>query len=170
MAQIKAIPLSKAAYQPYGVLIEADESQPFKAANMGTAKRFNNLCRLENLRQDKANLNLCVFRCSPLESLPLEMKLLEKHQLSTQVFMPMLMPAQSKYLAIVCLGADKPDLASLAAFVVDRACGISYHPGVWHYPMTAIGACIDFACLVYEDETADDCCVVQLAETVRVFI
>ncbi|MFX5718669.1 ureidoglycolate lyase, partial [Acinetobacter baumannii] len=77
---------------------------PFKPANMGTAKRFNHLCKLENLRSDKAKLNLCVFRCTPLQALPLELKLLEKHQYSTQVFMPM--ANNAKYLAVVCLGKD----------------------------------------------------------------
>lgn len=166
LAHIKAIPLSKAAYEPYGRVIAADESLPFKPANMGTAKRFNHLCNLENLRSDKAKLNLCVFRCSPLQTLPLELKLLEKHQYSTQVFMPM--ANDCKYLAIVCLGGDKPDLKTLSAFLVEGAHGVSYYPGVWHYPMTALFAPIDFSCLVFEDESKDDCVVVNLEQALLI--
>ncbi|MBX9689250.1 MAG: ureidoglycolate lyase [Candidatus Obscuribacterales bacterium] len=161
---IKAVGLSKAAYQDYGRLIRADESEPFKAANMGTAKRFNHLCELENLRSDKAKLNLCIFRCSPLREKHLELRLLEKHQHSSQVFMPM--ARDGKYLAVVCLGSEKPDLTTLKAFIVEGAVGVSYFPGVWHYPMTALENQLDFSCLVYENESPDDCQIEYLEQPV----
>lgn len=168
LASIKAIPLTRAAYERYGSVISADESLPYRPANMGTSKRFNHLCKLENLREGKANLNVCVFRCSPLAEIPLKMKLLEKHEYSTQVFMPM--ESQGKYLAIVCLGGVKPDLSTLSAFVVDGAQGISYYPGVWHYPMTALYQQIDFSCLVFEDGTKEDCTVLQLDQPILIEI
>ena len=166
--RIQAVALTEAAYEPYGKLLRADEAKPHKPANMGTAKRYNHLCNLENLRGDKANLNLCVFRCSPLTSAELELTLLEKHQLSSQVFIPM--AEKSRYLAIVCLGKEEPDLSSLKAFIVDGPQGISYYPGVWHYPMTALGSSIDFACLVYENESESDCTVRNFDETIIVEI
>ncbi|MBX9719926.1 MAG: ureidoglycolate lyase [Candidatus Obscuribacterales bacterium] len=166
IAEITAIPLSREAYAPYGRIIAADDSLPHRPANMGTAKRYNHLCNVENLRSNKANINLCVFRVSPLKQLPLEMKLLEKHQFSTQVFMPM--SSDAKYLAIVCLGAEQPDLSTLAAFIVEGAAGISYFPGVWHYPMTAIDKTIDFSCIVCEDGTKDDCVVVNFESPILV--
>lgn len=163
---VLAIPLSREAYEKYGAVIGADESLPYKFANMGTAKRFNKLCRVENLRDDKAKLNLCVFRCSPLKELPLEIQLLEKHEYSTQVFMPM--ADKAKYLAIVCLGKEKPDLSTLKAFLVEGSQGVSYYPGVWHYPMTALFDQIDFSCLVFEDDGSDDCVISKLAEPLYV--
>jgi len=162
--QINAVPLTRAAYEPYGKVIAADDELPFKLANMGTAKRYNFLCEVENRRPAEAKLNLCVFRCSPLAALPLEMKLLEKHQRSTQAFIPM--ANNAKYLAIVCLGADKPELSTVAAFLVEGAAGVSYYPGVWHYPMTALETAIDFSCLVYEDGSADDCIIAKLEQPV----
>lgn len=152
---MKAIPLSREAYSPYGKVIGIDPEMAHKPANFGTAKRYNHLCDLENLRGEEANINLCIFRCSPLQKLPLELRLLEKHQLSTQVFIPL--SANARYLAIVCLGGDKPDLSTLAAFLVQGSQGISYFPGVWHYPMTALDSELDFCCMVYEDGSKDDC-------------
>jgi ureidoglycolate lyase len=151
---INAVPISREAYTPYGSLIAADDDLPFKYANMGTAKRFDFLADVANLR-DTAKLNLCVFRCCPLADKTLQLKLLEKHQYSTQVFMPM--TSNAKFLVVVCLGGDTPDLKTLKVFVAGNGQGISYKPGVWHYPMTAIGEPIDFACLVGEDGTKDDC-------------
>lgn len=168
LAHLIATPLSRQAYEQYGCVIAAFDDLPYKPANMDTAKRFNHLCNVENLRADKANLNLCIFRCSPLQQLPLPLKLLERHQFSTQVFMPM--TSDCKYLAIVCLGGDKPDLKTLSAFIVEGSCGISYYPGVWHYPMTALDSPIDFSCLVYENESKEDCEVVNLDEPVLIDI
>lgn len=163
---ITAIRLTREAYKPYGAVIGADDELPWKPANMGTSRRFNHLADVENLRADKAKLNLCVFSTTPLKSPSLEMKLLEKHAHSTQVFLPM--HARGRYLVIVCGGGDEPDLTTLGVFVAEGAQGISYYPGVWHYPMTSIGEPIDFACLVYEDGTRDDCTVHQLGEPVQV--
>jgi ureidoglycolate hydrolase len=163
---ITAIPLTREAYKPYGSVIGADDALPWKPANMGTSRRFNHLADVENLRADKAKLNLCVFSTTALKTEALEMKLLEKHAHSTQVFLPM--HASGRYLVIVCGGDDKPDLSTLGVFIAEGPQGISYYPGVWHYPMTSLGDPIDFACLVYEDGTREDCTVHQLDESIEI--
>jgi len=163
---IKAVPLSWELYAQYGDVISARRDMQFVPANQGTAQRYNFLSEVSNLRSDSARLNLCVFSCSPLTGLPLEIKFLEKHQYSTQVFLPM--SKSSQYLAIVCLGGDAPDLNTLAAFVVDGPQGISYKPGVWHYPMTALYESIDFVCLVHEAGNADDCTIANLERPVSI--
>lgn len=161
---IQPRPLSREAYKVYGTVIGADESLPYKPANMGTAKRFNFLADVENRRQE-ARLNMCVFRVSAAR-LPLSISLLEKHQHSTQIFLPM--NASASYLAIVCLGAEQPDLQTLSAFIVTGPQGVSYYPGIWHYPITALDQPIDFACLVHENETAGDCDVHTFAQPITV--
>lgn len=163
---LKATPLTHEDYAAYGNVVAASEHMSYRPANMNTAKRFNHLCDLENLRPDKAKLNLCVFRCSAWMEPSLEIKLLEKHKYSTQVFLPM--DKTASYLAIVCLGDDGPDLRTLKAFIVDGPQGVSYKPGVWHYPMTAIKQGIDFSCLVFEDGSKDDCQIHNLIQPVRI--
>jgi ureidoglycolate lyase len=164
-AVIKCVPMERSAYEAYGDLIAADESEVFRYANMGTAKRFNQLSDVINLRPNEATLNLCVFRCQAAH-LPLEIKLLERHPYSTQVFMPM--RHDGKFLVIVSLGENRPDLSSLKAFIVTGAQGISYKPGVWHYPMTALEQPIDFSCLIWEDGSESDCHVVNLAQSIAI--
>jgi ureidoglycolate hydrolase len=158
--------ISRDAYSPYGSLIAFDETLPFKYANMRTAKRIDHLASVENLRPDGAQLNVCLFHCSPIAKLPLEIKLLEKHPHSTQIFLPM--TSNARFLVIVCLGGETPDLSTLKAFEAISGQGISYKPGVWHYPMTAIEETIDFACLINEDGSADDCTVFALPEPVTI--
>ncbi|RTL38407.1 MAG: ureidoglycolate hydrolase [Candidatus Melainabacteria bacterium] len=164
---IQAVPITREAYAPYGSLISADDSLPFRYANMRTAKRFDHLAEVVNLRSETARLNLCVFSCSPLAEAPLQMKLLEKHQYSTQVFLPM--TNKARFLVIVCLGGDEPDLNTLSCFEATNGQGISYRPGVWHYPMTAIGEPIDFACLVCEDGSKEDCEVHTFKSPIEIF-
>jgi ureidoglycolate lyase len=159
-------PISRDAYSAYGSLIAFDESLPFKYANMRTAKRIDYLASVENLRPEGAQLNVCLFHCSPLAQLPLQLKLLEKHPHSTQIFLPM--TSNARFLVIVCLGGETPDLSTLRAFEATSGQGISYKPGVWHYPMTAIGETIDFACLINEDGSQDDCTVFNLPEPITI--
>lgn len=168
VTRIKAQPLSREAYQRYGQLIGASDEHPWRPANMGTSRRFNHLADMQNLRGDKAKLNLCVFSCTAFQPMTLEMALLEKHPYSTQVFVPI--DSAAKYLVIVCLGGDEPDLETLSAFVAEGPVGISYHPGIWHYPMTALSRNTDFTCLVYEDDTRDDCIVRKLQHPISIEI
>ncbi len=168
MAAVLARPMSADAFTPYGrVIAAAPHGEPGAPANQGTARRFDRLADIVNLRPGAATLNLSVFRCSPREGASVPVALLEKHPASTQVFIPM---EARRYLVIVARGGDAPDLSTLAAFVAEGAQGVAYEPGVWHHPMIALDAAIDFACLVWEDGTERDCVVVEYAERDRVVV
>ena len=161
-------PLTADAYAPYGdVVMASPRGEPGKPANQGTARRFDHLAALADLRPGRAALNVSVFRCQPRPAGPFEVALLEKHPASTQVFVPM---NARRYLALVALGGDAPDLATLAAFVAAGTQGVSYRPGVWHHPMIALEGETDFACFVWEDGSADDCAVVTFPEGRRVVV
>lgn len=160
--RLVATPLTLESYSPYGHVIMASPSgEPGRPANRGTARRFNHLAPVVDHRPGQATLNVCVFRCEPRLVFPLPVALLEKHPASTQVFLPM---NARRYLVIVARGGDRPDLGTAAAFLAAGAQGVSYHPGVWHHPMIALDAAIDFSCLVWEDGTEADCVEVPCAE------
>jgi ureidoglycolate lyase len=156
---IASRPLTPEAYAPYGSVIAAGIGAG-KPANQGTARRFDHLVELENLRTG-ATPNVCVFRSTPWMERPIPIRLLEKHPLSTQVFVPM---NATRFLVVVALGEDLPDLSTLAGFVATGAQGISYRPGVWHHPLIALDAETDFACVVFEDGGSGDCQTVHLED------
>lgn len=158
---IEAVALSAKAFLPYGELISAGSGASGVAANMGTARRFNRLVELRNLRPGRAKPNLCLYRCRPAKSFPFRVKLLERHEFSTQVFIPM--GGARRYLVVVATGGNAPELKTLRAFVAGPAQGIGYRPGTWHHPLIALDAVTDFACLVYEDGGAGDCEIRKLA-------
>jgi ureidoglycolate lyase len=124
------------------------------AANMGTAQRFDFACALHNGRPH-SRANMVAVRCVPV-ALPLELKLLEKHPHSSQTFLPMIV---SRYLVCVApTGKDGlPQLDGLKAFVCSPGQGINYRPGTWHHPLVVLDEPAQFAMLVWEDGTKDDC-------------
>lgn len=160
---ITAQPIASESYSRFGKVIAADETQPWSPANFGRAKRFNHQVDIVNLRPEDAHLNVCVFRCSAIAEDSLSVDLLERHEFSTQVFMPM---HNGRFITIVANGGDKPDLSTIAAFVIEAPTGISYNPGIWHYPMTALGSELDLSCLVCENGTSGDCEVQKLDENI----
>lgn len=147
-----AAPLTAAAYTPYGQVLAGGEG-PGRSGNQGRARVWDRLVELENGRPG-ARPNLGVFRTGPWPDDTLAVRLLERHPASTQVFVPM---TARRYLVVVARGGDRPDLATLAAFVAGPGQGVSYAPGTWHHPLVALDAEADFACLVWEDGTAGDC-------------
>ncbi|WP_437976255.1 ureidoglycolate lyase [Sorangium sp. So ce295] len=166
--RIAAHSLSPAAYAPYGdILMASPHGEPGRPANQGTARRFDHLAAIENLRPGHASLNVSVFRCAPRSSFPLPIALLEKHPGSTQAFVPM---SARRYLVVVALGGDRPELTTLGAFIAHGAQGITYRPGVWHHPMIALDAEADFVCLSWEDGSPGDCAVVEYAESERIAV
>lgn len=160
MPTVVAEALTPEAYAPYGDVVSAERNDvPAKPANQGTAARRDFLTDVRSLRPG-ATLNVCSFRCAPRLDWPMPLALLEKHPASTQVFIPM---NARRYLAVVALGGDAPDLPTLRAFVATGAQGVSYRPGVWHHPMIALDERIDFTCLVWEDGSPTDCAVRDLS-------
>ena len=162
---MKVKPLTGAAYRPYGAVVAAFAGDKPKKANMGTAKRWDWLAPLENKRKS-SKANLSVFRCKPFKGRIFPVKLLERHEFSTQVFIP-LSPG-AKCLIVVAKGGKKPDLSTLKAFVLRSGQGIAYKPGTWHHPMVALGKPVTLACLVHEDGTQRDCEVRPLPKTINI--
>jgi ureidoglycolate lyase len=129
-------------------------------ANLGTALRFDDVVDCANSRGPGAALKVKVFRSRPVPRERRPLALLEKHPHSTQLFIPM---NASRYIALVALGGDQPDLSTLAAFVAEGPRGISYGPGVWHHPMLTLDSETDFVVFVHEDGSPEDCVVVERA-------
>jgi ureidoglycolate lyase len=166
MKTLRIEPLDAAAYAPFGTVVEA-RAHGGAPANQGTARRFDHLGPVEALRAH-APWNLCTFRCAPRDLTRFEVKLLERHPRSTQLFVPM---NAGRFLVVVAQGTEAaPDLGTVRAFLANGRQGITYYPGVWHHPLLAMDHETDFACLVSEDGGEEDCVVVDLADEERWWI
>ncbi|MBM3355034.1 MAG: ureidoglycolate hydrolase [Betaproteobacteria bacterium] len=162
---IGALPLQREHYLAYGDVIAVDPALASASANNGTARRFDHVGAIENLRPAVARPNLCLFRVQPCLGGTFEVRMLERHHHSTQVFLPL---GGARTLVIVCGGGNQPDPQALAAFVAGPGAGFSYRPGTWHHPLVALDRESDYACLVHEDGGEGDCEVRELPVAVRV--
>jgi ureidoglycolate lyase len=160
-------PLATDSYRPYGTVVSADRTDiaPTKA-NQGTADRFNRLGPLENLRPGDATANLCVFRSQPFSGCDFSVQLLERHEFSTQLFVPL--AGVRRYLVVVALGEAEPDLTTLRAFIARGDQGITYSPGVWHHPLIALDQVTDFACVVFENGAPEDCKIHRFSRPIEI--
>lgn len=153
MKLVKAVPLSAAAFSPFGDVVSAGLREG-SSANQGTAVRFDWAAGLQNLR-DGAKPNLAVFRSTP-QPLPFTVKLLERHPFSSQAFLPMIC---RRFL--VCVAPSRadggPDVDALQAFVCGPGQGVNYRAGTWHHPIVALESAAEFAMLAWEDGTRGDC-------------
>ncbi len=166
MRSYTARPLTAEAFAPYGSVLEITEALgPGRPVNMGTARRHDAVVELANLRPGAASLNVAAFRCQPRAPRKFQVIELEKHPGSSQLFVPM---NATRYLVVVALGLEEPDLDTLGVFLASGRQGVAYCPGVWHQPMIVLDVETDFSCFVWEAGTPEDCVVFDLASRERV--
>lgn len=161
---LRTEPLTAKAFEPYGFVISGDRDDVVgKPANQGTAKRYDWLGEVRDLRPGRARFNMCLFRCTPRHDWPLTVQILEKHPMTTQIIVPM---NAARYVVLVGqrTDGDVPDLSTLRAFLATGRQGVAYHPATWHHPILALDHESDFASIVFEDGSSDDCTLVTLPE------
>ncbi|KAJ2130743.1 Allantoicase [Coemansia sp. RSA 678] len=165
--QITIEPLTIESFKPYGDVIQLEGNKNVIIANQGTAKRVNHVAKLENLRSgpspalQSAKPNMCIFSSAPRPTTGglFQVKLLERHPYSSQVFMPIheqgvkTSPDLPSYLVIVAENGsdDLPDLRTIRAFAATSTQGINYKANSWHSPMVTIGRRVNFVVLVWEN-------------------
>ncbi|KAH9819185.1 galactose-binding domain-like protein [Melampsora americana] len=185
MITVPVLPLTRAAFAPFGSTIEAHDdprtwppSIQHKTVNFGCAEKYCDVAQIESLKTPTGILpksNLCIFSSQPWpETIDGEskrswkLKGLERHPYSSQSFIPLTPNKQvsdsSSYLVVV--GSDngdgKPDWKNLRAFLAQSDQGITYKPNTWHAPLIAIKKPMDFACIVNETGIAEfDCELVE---------
>jgi ureidoglycolate lyase len=135
--QIEA--LSRAAFAPFGEVIDSDAAKQIYAINEGTAQRFHDLAALD-CAHEGGRVIVSLFRAQP-RALPFTVRMMERHPLGSQAFVP-LDPA-TRYLVVV---GDSPDSAP-RAFLAANGQGINLHRGTWHHPLIALDRLSDFLVL-----------------------
>lgn len=129
--RLLARPIDAAAFAPYGEVL-ASRGQSGQEINAGTSTRIE--MSEPDVLGDQGRPALAVVRAQGAQ-LPLPVVELERHRLGSQSFIPL---AGTPFVVVVALGADAPDLDTLAAFAVDGNYGITYRRDVWHHPLTAL--------------------------------
>lgn len=138
MRTLQIEPLTKAAFAPFGDVIETEGSAHF-LINNGSTQRFDRLADVQlGTEQDQAVISIFRARTLPM---PLTVRMLERHPLGSQAFIPLLGNA---FLIVVAPAGDVPRSEDVRAFISDGRQGINYHKGVWHHPVLALHDQDDF--------------------------
>ena len=126
---IKPKKITRKNFKKFGDLISTRKAKPIKINN-GYAKRFDNLCRI-NTSLKKGNTIMSIFSAKK-RKFPMNIKMMEKHPLGSQAFIPM---KETKFLVFVAPQGNKPNVNKIKSFIVSKQTGINYKPGTWHFPL-----------------------------------
>ena len=139
-----AEPLTAEAFAPFGAVFDypARNGRFFCNAELGNAR-------------GAACFDLSVARLEPMRQLPLHATVMERHQYSSQTFLPL---AVRRYLVIVAPAAADggPDTERVRAFVAHGRQGMTYRMDTWHHGLTVLDEAGEFAVLMWCDGSAGD--------------
>ncbi len=129
---IKPKKISKQNFRKFGDLIDTKRKK-FININNGYAKRFDNL---GNINTGKLKgLSIMSIFAAKKRSFPMNIKMMEKHPLGSQAFIPM---NDASFLIFVAPKGKKPKISKIESFVVPKQTGINYKPGIWHFPLISL--------------------------------
>lgn len=137
--RLLARPLTAEAFAPYGEVLTPPKD-PGRAY-------FENA--LANCRAN-ARPSVSLSHRAPLERSVLESDLLERHEFSSQTFVPL---DVSRWLVVVCPHAPGggPDAAKAIAFVAGPGQGVTYRADTWHHGLTVLDRAARFAIFMWRD-------------------
>ncbi|MEQ9270233.1 ureidoglycolate lyase [Marinobacter salarius] len=148
--ELRAEPLTRQAFAPFGDVIEVAEDNQVIPINYGSTERHHDLAALD-VEDGGGRAIVSIFRTRPV-SLPFRVKVMERHPLGSQAF---IMTTGNPYLVVVAPpGEFEP--AALRAFQAAPGQGVNYHKGVWHHYCLGLYAVNDF--LVIDRAGAGDNC------------
>jgi ureidoglycolate lyase len=142
--ELIALPLTAAAFAPYGEVLEAP-AEPGRTLFESS---------LGNLRAG-ARPNLKIVTKLPIRGLPLEANTLERHEFSSQSFIPL---DVGRMLIVVAPHAPEggPDVKRALAFLAGSRQGVTYRPNTWHHPSTVLDKPARFAVFMWCDGSKGD--------------
>ena len=126
---IKPKKITNKNFKKFGEVISAKKIKPININN-GYATRFDNLCKI-NTSLKKGNTIMSIFS-SRKRRFPMNIKMMEKHPLGSQAFIPM---KETKFLVFVAPKGKKPNVKKIESFIIPKQTGINYKPGIWHFPL-----------------------------------
>ncbi|MBB3285333.1 MULTISPECIES: ureidoglycolate lyase [unclassified Rhizobium] len=138
MKVIEIQPLTRVAFFPYGEVIEMEGAYNY-AINAGKCVRYHDLAKVETIGE-KARAMISLLRGEPYR-LPLELKMVERHPLGSQAFIPL---TDNPFLVVVAQetanGPGEP-----LAFRTKPGQGVNIGRNVWHGILTPLDGVSDFA-------------------------
>jgi ureidoglycolate lyase len=153
---VRAEPISASAFAEFGDVLAPP-------AELGRTYFDDGLT---NARPN-APASLSVARIAATPSLPITAIEMERHEFSSQSFIPI---DVSRYVIVVAphRADGKPDASNARAFIVPGSVGITYGVNVWHHPITVLDRPATFAIQMWRDGSVGDEEFVKLEHPFRI--
>jgi ureidoglycolate lyase len=145
--------LTAERFAPFGEVIQVTPDAPHRVINAGFAQRFDGLATIDTSHAG-GHARFSIFRTLPRQ-LPLKLSLVERHQLGSQLFMPL---AGQRFLVVVAAAGVPPSVHDLHGFVVPAGQGVNLARGTWHHPLLALDGGGDFLVIERGGAGADTDC------------
>src|SRR5690554_4510263 len=119
-------PLIREAFAPFGQVLTTEGADHF-AINNGMTERFHDLATVE-IGGENGRTLISILRGQPYD-LPLTLKMVERHPLGSQAFMPL---HDRPFLVIVAPDDEDGKPGTPLAFMTQPGVGINLKRNVWH--------------------------------------
>jgi len=156
---IKAEPLTKEAFAPYGDVIEIDGAKHFGMNDDGM-ERYYDLANIDVDHDAGGKPVISMTVCNKVDSMPYHMYCIEKHPRGSQAFIPM---TSSPLIVAVAEPSETVDISKIKAFVSNGKQGINYNKNVWHMPTICLDADQQFI-IVDRGGKGDNCDLVTISD------
>lgn len=160
--QLEVTPLRADTFHTFGDVIETRGDA--RLINRGTSQLFADLARVD-VDADRGRPRISLFRAAPA-TMPLAITMLERHPLSSQMFMPL---GPARFLIVVAPAADQPEPGGIRAFLTDGSQGVNYRRGTWHHPLIALDTETDFL-VIDRKGPGSDCDEHHFGETTQLLV
>jgi len=135
-------PLTSLAFAPFGDVVEPPAS--------GERLSLDHTLRAI----DGATTPKLAFNNAPPHALPLVATQMERHNRTSQCFVPL---DVSRWVLLVAPDLDgAPDVSGLRAFVATGDQAVNYHLGAWHHPLRVLDRAGRFAVLMWSTGRRED--------------
>jgi ureidoglycolate lyase len=132
--RVEVRPLTRSDFADFGDVVETTGAAHYPI-NEGMAERFHDLARIDvGGSGGRVLINVFIGQMRPR---PIAIRMVERHPLGTQCFMPL---REQNYLVVVAKGEAAPEPESLTAFLARGTQGVNYHRNVWHHPLLVLEA------------------------------
>lgn len=134
MKSLRARPLTREAFRPFGDVIETAGADHYPINN-GTTERFHDLANVDVSSADGRPL-ISIFVGQPFVP-PVAIQMMERHPLGSQAFMPL---DNRPYLVAVAPNGPNGRPGEPVIFLASGLQGVNYAPNTWHHPLIALQA------------------------------
>ncbi len=159
--------LTRENFAPFGEVLALEGAEHFPI-NQGSTERFHALSSVDTSDQNGKPI-ISLFRGQSFAR-PFELRVMERHPLGSQSFIPVTKDLNNKYLVVVAPATCQTETEitqHLRAFIVQGFTGVTYAKGVWHHPLISLDQLQDFI-VIDRQGPGNNCDEIELSNQIRI--